>query len=262
MPNLNVIDSEVKLSNQMKDSKKRKGLVVTLVLSLAANVVLMAGNFFIGGVKTNFFKRIGSRMGFCEMSPKDRGDYYCIAGWTNTLAKLDYDADVVFFGNSITRGGNFQDYFQSIRTCNLGYPGDNMDGMMLRIGQIKAVTPEKVFVMAGINGLQVQSDQVFEEKYLRMVDSIKSSVPEAELYLQSILPVNHSMKHGVASAEKIRKANEIIAEIATRSNCVYVDLWSLYEVSGEMPKELTRDGVHLFPYAYDRWMKEIQKYIE
>lgn len=141
----------------MKDSKNRRGLIVTLVLSLVANVVLLAGIYFIGGVKTSFFRRIGTRMGICEMNPKDRGDYYCISGWTNTLNKLNYDADVVFFGNSITRGGDFQDYFTDVKTCNLGYPGDNMDGMMLRMGQIKAVNPEKVFVMAGINGLQSQT---------------------------------------------------------------------------------------------------------
>lgn len=237
---------------------------MTLVLSLVANVVLLAGIYFIGGVKTSFFRRIGTRMGICEMKPKDRGDYYCISGWTNTLNKLNYDADVVFFGNSITCGGDFQDHFMDVKTCNLGYPGDNMDGMMLRIGQIKAVNPEKVFVMAGINGLQYQTEDVFENKYQRMVDSIKSAVPKADIYLQSILPVNHSMANDYfySSSDKIMKANRIIAKIAARSGCVYVDLWSLYEKDGEMPKELTRDGVHLFPEAYDRWADEIKRYIE
>lgn len=162
---------------------------MTLVLSLVANVLLLGSIYFIGGVKTNFFRRIGTRMGVCETKPQDRGDYWCIQGWTNTLRKLGYDADVVFFGNSITRGGNFQDYFPNVKTCNLGYSGDNMDGMMLRMEQIKAVSPEKVFVMAGINGLQMQTDDVFEKKYQQMVDSIKKTVPEAEVYLQSILPV-------------------------------------------------------------------------
>jgi lysophospholipase L1-like esterase len=245
----------------MKDSKNRRGLIMTLVLSLVANVILLVGIYVIGQ-KSHFFRKMEIRLGWKEQLPKDRGDYWCILGWTNTLKKLNFDADVVFFGNSITCGSNFQDYFSNIRICNLGYSGDNMDGMMLRIGQIKAVTPEKVFVMAGINGLQNQTEEVFENKYQRMVDSIKSSVPEAVVYLQSILPVNHSMKKGVASAAKIRKANEIIAKIAARSNCVYVNLWSLYEKDGEMPKELTRDGVHLFPEAYDRWADEIKKYIE
>ena len=245
----------------MKDPKNRRGLIVALALSLVANVVLLTGVYVIG-VKTKFFQRMEVRMGLKEQDPQARGDYWCNRGWTNTLKKLGFDADVVFFGNSITCGGNFQDYFPNTKTCNLGYPGDNMDGMMLRIGQVEAVHPEKVFVMAGINGLQYQTEEVFESKYQRMVDSIKSAVPEAEVYLQSILPVNHGMTNVYASCYKIQKANEKIAEIAARSNCVYVDLWSLYEKDGEMPKELTRDGVHLFPEAYGRWMEEIRKYIE
>lgn len=245
----------------MKDSKNKSGLIVTLVLSLIANVVLLVGIIVIGQ-KSHFFRRMEIRMGLKEQVPKDRGDYWCIQGWTNTLKKLGYDADVVFFGNSITRGGNYQDYFPTKKTCNLGYPGDNMDGMILRVGQIKAVTPEKVFVMAGINGLQHQTESVFEEKYQRMVDSIISAVPAAEIYLQSILPVNHSMTNAYTSSKRIRQANEQIKQIASRSGCVYVDLYSLYEKDGEMPKEFTRDGVHLFPEAYERWIEEIRKYIE
>lgn len=234
---------------------------MALVLSLVANVVLLAGIGLLES-KTHFFQRIGNGLGLCELSPRKRGDYWCIQGWTNTLKKMDYDADVVFVGSSQTCGGSFQDYFPNVMTCNLGYPGDNMDGVMLKRGQIRAVHPEKVFVLTGINGLHMETDKVFARKYQRMVDSIISAAPEAKIYLQSILPVNHSMRKGVASAEKIKKANEKIAEIAARSNCVYVDLWSLYEKDGEMPKELTRDGVHLFPEAYGRWMEEIRKYIE
>ena len=246
----------------MKDSKSRRGLVIALVLSLVANVVLLGSVYFIGGVKTNFFKRIGTSMGFCETKPQDRGDYWCIRGWTNTLNKLNYDADVVFIGSSQTCGGNFQDYFSNVKICNLGYPGDDPVGVMHRKEQIKAVHPEKIFVLTGINGLQHKSDVVFEQQYQRMVDSIKSVAPYAEIYLQSILPVNHSMCKGRASREKIRKSNEAIAKIAVRSNCVYIDLYSLYEKDDEMPKELTRDGVHLFPEAYERWMEEIRPYIE
>ena len=245
----------------MKDSKNRRGLVVTVVLSLVANVVLLTGIVLMDS-KTHFFKKMGNALGLCELSPKNRDDYWCIQGWTNTLKKMDYDADVVFIGSSQTCGGKFQEYFPNVKTCNLGYPGDNMSGVMLRAKQVRAVHPEKVFVLTGINGLQRKSEKTFERQYQRMVDSIKSAVPQAEIYLQSVLPVNHSMRKGIASSEKIIESNAIIAKIAARSNCVYVDLWSLYEKDGEMPKELTRDGVHLFPEAYDRWADEIKKYIE
>ena len=117
--------------------------------------------------------------------------------------------------------------------------------------------------MAGINGLHIQTEQVFTEKYAIMVDSIKQAVPNAKIYLQSILPVNPSMRSGKTfNKEKIAKCNDIVRRIAGQKDCIYVDLYRLYAVDGIMPPELTRDGVHLFPESYDRWAEEIRKYIE
>lgn len=243
---------------------KRIGLKkVVLGVSLIGNVLLFAITIFIGCVKTDYINSKLERLGIMKIDPVKRGDYWSIQGWTNTLEKLHLDMDVVFFGNSITRGSCFEKYFPNVKICNLGYPGDNTDGMLLRVKQIKVVNPEKVFVMAGINGLHIQTEEVFTEKYATMVDSIKLAVPTAKIYLQSILPVNPSMKAGkVFSKEKIARCNELVQKIAEEKGCVYIDLYKLYAVDGIMPKELTRDGVHLYPEAYDRWAEEIRKYVE
>ena len=234
-----------------------------LWISLIGNVLLLVVIIFIGCVKTNYINSKLERLGIMKIDPVKRGDYWSIQGWTNTLEKLHLDMDVVFFGNSITRGSCFEEYFPNVKICNLGYPGDNTDGMLLRTNQIKVVNPEKVFVMAGINGLHIQTEKVFTEKYATMVDSIKQAVPTAKIYLQSILPVNPSMKAGKSvSKEKIARCNELVQKIAEQKGCVYIDLYRLYAVDGIMPEELTRDGVHLYPKAYDRWAKEIKKYIE
>lgn len=243
---------------------KRIGLKKLLLwISLIGNVLLLVAIIFIGCVKTNYINSKLENLGIMKIDPVKRGDYWSIQGWTNTLEKLHLDMDVVFFGNSITRGSCFEEYFPNVKICNLGYPGDNTDGMLLRTNQIKAVNPEKVFVMAGINGLHIQAEKVFTEKYATMVDSIKQAVPTAKIYLQSILPVNPSMKAGKGiNKEKIARCNELVRKIAEEKGCVYIDLYKLYAVDGIMPKELTRDGVHLYPEAYDRWAEEIRKYVE
>lgn len=243
--------------------KKWRRLITILILSLVFNVVMFAGIVYIGAVKTNFFKRQFVRVGLCELSPQETSSYWCIRGWTNTLKKLQLDVDVVFFGNSITCGGQFQDYFPNVKTCNLGCPGDELEGMLLRVEQIKTLQPKKLFVMAGINGLYLKTDKVFEEKYQRLVDSIRESVPETEVYLQSILPICKTKRSfAKLDNEKIKRSNEIIREIAERSDCVYVDLFSLYEENGQMPERFSRDGVHLYPEAYCIWADAIRRYVE
>ena len=243
---------------------KRIGLKnYVLWISLIGNALLFAVIIFIGCVKTNYINSKLEMIGIMKLDPVKRGDYWSIQGWTNTLENLHLDMDIVFFGNSITYDSSFEKFFPNIKICNLGYPNDNTDGMLLRVKQIKAVNPEKVFVMAGINGLPIQTEKIFTEKYATMVDSIKQAVPTAKIYLQSILPVNPSMKAGkIFNKEKIARCNELVQKIAEQKGCVYIDLYRLYAVDGIMPEELTRDGVHLYPKAYDRWADEIKKYIE
>lgn len=243
----------------MMEERKKRCLLVLLVVS---NLFLLAIIYFIGGVKTNFFKRVGQRVGLVEMAPTDRSDYWCIRGWTNTLKKMNVQYDVVFFGNSITGGSNFHEYFPGVTICNLGYPGDNLDGMMLRIDQIKALNPRKVFVMAGINGLKYQTDKVFGEKYEKLISTICDSVPSAKIYVQSILPVDNDIAQNfVCNNDKIIRSNAIIKEIAVKYKCIYIDLHSLYTKDGKMNPELTRDGVHLFPASYDRWAALIESFV-
>lgn len=228
--------------------------------------ILFGTNFLLGGLiyfKTNLIQRIGVRIGLIENKPMDNPNYWCIQGWTNTLEKMNIDFDVVFFGNSITRGSSFHEYFTNTSICNLGFPGDNLDGMMLRVNQIKAVNPKKIFIMAGINGLNLQTTGVFEEKYERLIKAIKESNPHSTLHLQSILPVNNSIAPKyVCSNEKIVNANEIIKKIAHNNNCIYIDVHQLYVKDGEMDASLSRDGVHLLPESYDAWANLLKPYID
>lgn len=54
--------------------------------------------------------------------------------WTKCLSLLS--ADVVFLGDSITAGGEWQTYFPFLDTINLGVVGDTTDGLLRRVEQV------------------------------------------------------------------------------------------------------------------------------
>jgi lysophospholipase L1-like esterase len=245
------------LRQKKKNYLNMKKNYLILLLSILVNISLLSIIF----LKTDLFQRIGNRMGIIERKAVDRPDYWCIRGWTNTLEKLNLTCDVVFFGNSITAGSSFQNYFQKSSICNLGYPGDGLDGMLLRVKQIKAVNPKKIFLMAGINGLYSQPIQVFEEKYKALVKEIKKECPSSTIYLQSILPVNNNVSKNHCSNDKIVKANEIIRKIAAENAISYLDIHKLYLKNGEMDKDVTKDGIHLKKEYYNKWAKFLEPYI-
>ena len=209
--------------------------------------------------RTSFFQRVFAKLGWVQRDPSDKPDYWCIRGWNNTLDKLDLDVDVVFYGNSITCGSSFQDYFPEVSICNLGYPGDNLDGLTSRSYMIATVKPEKVFVMGGINGLKEMPIKAFIQKYEKLILEIRKNVPSAQLYFQSILPITNEKYSG---NDKIQRCNDIIDSLARVYKCQYIDLFSLYEKNGEMNPEYTKDGVHLKPEHYDKWAEAIRPFIE
>lgn len=55
----------------------------------------------------------------------------------------------------------------------------------------------------------------------------------------------------------IVSANKFIKEIAEHRRHKYVDLYYLYVKGRQKPANLTKDDIHLFSSAYERWYREI-----
>lgn len=215
-------------------------------------------------IRHEFFKNALIERGFLRQKFEERSDYNCTLGWTNTLQKLHVKADICFIGNSLIYGSDFQKDYPNLIIVNLGYSGDMIEGMIFRLGQISAVNPDKIFVMAGSNDLKKKYMSIdrFRNIYNELVDSVLKNNPSSELYLQSLLPVNHSMNPDLYSTDQIIKANSIIREIAKQRSLIFIDLFSLYaDDELELPKEHTYDGVHLYPTSYDLWSSELRQYL-
>ena len=115
--------------------------------------------------------------------------------------------------------------------------------------------------MGGINGLQGGSINLSIEEYEDLLTCIRKELPYAEIYVQSILPVNSSMNEN--SNEKIREANVQLEQLCNEMNITYIDLYKEYDQNGEgLPKEWTIDGIHLQDSAYIYWYEQISKYVE
>lgn len=223
------------------------------------NVVLLVTLLYIGGYKTDYFKRVYAKLTHVPYVPQ-RVDYDCVDSWNNCIEKLNMEVDVVFFGDSETAGGDFQKAFPDVKSINLGYIGEDVKGMLRRVDAIAAVNPKKVFLMAGINGLQQQKMEEFEYWYTTLADEIRREVPEAELYIESILPVTSYSDY--CDNEKIREANDILRHLTAEKGIYYIDLFKLYAHEGVLPDNLSYDGLHLTDEAYSIWYEAIRKLIE
>ncbi|MDO4618223.1 MAG: GDSL-type esterase/lipase family protein [Clostridia bacterium] len=230
------------------------------ILSISINVILILA-LSILLVKSGYGNKILIKLGITE--PTIETDW-SLFSWQSCLKNLELDCDVVFFGDSITRASAFQNYFEDVSICNLGLSGDTLSGMQERTEMIASVKPEKIFIMGGINDLvNFNGDfDILINKYNSLLDSVKKECPEAEIYVESLLPINPEKYGNSISNENIISFNKLLEQTAKEHKIKYINLYDLYAVNNTLPEALTEDGIHLKSDAYDKWAEAIRVYIK
>ena len=177
----------------------------------------------------------------------------CLQAWTNSLRQMRAKADVVFFGDSLTYYGDFSSCFPNKVVCNLGLRGDTIQGMIERVGQVRMLEPQKVYLMAGLNDVASCDLWEFGRRFEDLVCLLMSQTDGAEVVVQSLLPVNEKDFSISCNNNQIKACNEVIAVIAKSHSLRFLDLFTCYEQEGALPKVATNDGLHLKQDVYFKW---------
>ena len=209
-------------------------------------------------IKTGYTEKLLFKLGL--MPPKPRNNWTAVA-WNNCLKKYDCSADIAFFGDSLTYGSDFHKCFKDKKIVNLGCGGDTIQDLINRTYLIKTVEPKKIFLLCGINGLTDLNIKKSAEKYEELIRKIKEIAPEAELYIQSVLPISKSKERSICHNLSIIKFNTQIEDLAKKYSATYIDLHPSFFVNNELNPEFTKDGLHLLPPAFVTWKNIIEKYI-
>lgn len=176
-------------------------------------------------------------------------------------------SDIVFLGNSITDGGEFQELFGYENVKNRGIVGDVINGVRKRLSQITSGHPSKIFLLIGINDVSHgHTAEKIASMYEALVADIREQSPESQLYIQSILPINNDFRRykNLLGREKIvPEVNALLPGIAERNGAVYVDLWPAFAgADGKLSRAYTTDGLHLSGAGYKRWAEELRPFLD
>lgn len=166
--------------------------------------------------------------------------------------------DIIFLGNSITDGGEFNELFGMPNIKNRGIRSDIIPGVEKRLDQVTKGHPAKIFLLIGINDVSHgHSVATLASRYEHLVKRIRNESPSTRLYIQSVMPVNNSFRRYKALAGKektITDLNKRLRDIADGNGAEYVDLWTfLADSEGNLRREFTNDGLHLNGKGYRAW---------
>ena len=239
------------------------GYYIAVIVLASFCAVLLAFSVFVIR-KNGYVHKIREHLG---LSPQGKGAPmdFAVEGWKNCLMKMDYECDVAFFGDSITRASDFREFFDGVRICNLGFAGDTVEGIKRRVPMLEYVKPKKVFILIGINSLRDNNIDLTYRSYSELLDEVLGAVPGARIYVLSLLPVGaakerKSFGRGLVRNTTIRAFNERLARLAAEKGTAFVDIYPAYEKDGQMDPAYTTDGLHIYGH-YEPFAKVIEPYI-
>ena len=107
----------------------------------------------------------------------------------------------------------------------------------------------KVYVMLGINELGWYNLDKFVEYYGNIVDLLRETHPEADIYIISILPVGAkaAKSSDMLNNDRVRMFNERIQGMCADKQVYFVNGFEALASNGSLPDDASPDGIHMQP---------------
>ena len=188
---------------------------------------------------------------------------------TPVVADTYFDG-AVFFGDSRTDGfrlysglGRGSYYFATGATVESVFTksmetkeGKELPPLLDQLAQIET-PPERIFVMLGVNELGWAKSENFHDYYVQLIERLRQDHPQAEILIQSILPVSklQEEKKTYVNNTRIAKYNEIIRQVCGETGAPFLDVASaVVDEEGFLRSDWTYDGVHLNKKGCAAWL--------
>jgi len=168
---------------------------------------------------------------------------------------------IVFLGNSITEGFDFDKYFEKTKIINRGINSDHIDGLIERLQySVIDLQPSKLFVLIGVNDIGAQdSDSTILNNYSELLEMIADNLPDIKVFVHSILPTTSKWEN--CPPEKIVRLNKQIKEFAFQYKFNWIDIYSLFvDKNSFLKPNLTMDGLHLNHEGYQLWTSKLNNF--
>ena len=182
-----------------------------------------------------------------------------------------YFADTVFLGDSRTEGFHLYsglkegEYLYAVgATVESVFTKPTQETAAGKVPMLDALAElecGKVYIMLGANELGWPRSEAFHDQYGKVIDRIREDQPDAEVVIQSILPVSavQESKGSYVNNSRIQTYNAILEELALEKECPYLNVSEA--VTGEdgcLRPELTTDGIHLNTAGCKEWLNYLR----
>ena len=248
--------------------KFQKLIALLTAAALAAAVFTGCGNSAVSSSEPS--SAASSEVSSEESSePEPAVDPYLGAAVPESEAvEKSYFDDAVFVGDSLTYGLGAYEVLDA--SCVIAHTGINPQTILTSacieqangasvtvLDAVKAAAPHKVYVMLGSNGVAFLTQDNIIEFYGEFLDELRAALPDAILYVESVLPVTHEKEAGDSryANSKIDALNDALLDLATEKGAYFVNVSeAIKDESGCLPAAASSDGMHFGVSTYNKWV--------
>ena len=181
-----------------------------------------------------------------------------------------YFEDAAFLGDSRTEGFHLYSglkagaYYYSVGATVESVFSKKVETPVGKMPLLDAMAEEdfgKIYVMLGVNELGWSKTETFHDQYAKVIDRLRSDHPDAEIILQSILPVSakQEKKKTYVNNGRIAAYNEVIFQLAEEKDCAFVDAAeAVTDENGCLRAAWNSDGVHLNVKGCRAWLEYLR----
>ena len=189
------------------------------------------------------------------------------------VVKNKVDDNYLFLGDSLTDFYDLEKYYPDMPVVNSGVNGNRTDAIIDNMKErVYQYNPSKVFILIGINDILDERDaSEISNSIKEIVDGIQDNRPYAEIYVESLYPINNSenekidleMVNVLRNNDKIKSINKEIKKMCKEKKVTYIDLYSLLvDDNDQLNIDYTTEGLHLNNDGYKVVTDELMKYIK
>lgn len=164
--------------------------------------------------------------------------------------------DIVFIGNSITNGGEWQEFFPEFSVKDRGISGDKTTDVLNRLAPIVSGKPAKVFIKIGINDwLTAANIGEVAGRIEKIIDEFQTKSPTTKIYLETVLPCDRF--------PVVKDLNTLLAAICVKRDVAFLDVFSVVkdEAGMALKSNYTNDNTHLLGSGYSKWAEFLMPHV-
>ena len=184
---------------------------------------------------------------------------------TKKVVKNVVDENIIFLGDSLTSMYDVNNYFNSHNVINSGISGESTKEVMESLPtRVYIYNPSKVFLLIGTNDFDEKNHGEYNEdttveNIKTIIEGIKENRKFAEIYVESIYPINNGdddkINHwmiGDRTNEDIKSLNKKIKALTKEEKVNYINVYDkLLNEDGVLNLDYTTDGLHINDTGYE-----------